>query len=57
VLEEPSPEQATITPQFIWDGAQYHYNWSTKGLPAGLYRISAKLADGTIRSVDICLTK
>ena len=36
---------------------QYHYNWSTKGLTAGLYRIFANLADGTAQSVDICLTK
>ena len=29
-----------------WDGSQYHYNWSTKGLTAGEYRIYANLADG-----------
>jgi hypothetical protein len=44
-------------PQYTWDGAQYHYSWSTKGLPAGLYRIFANLGDGTVRPVDICLTK
>ena len=42
---------------YKWDGAQYHYNWSTKGLTAGEYRIFANLADGTKPYVDICLTK
>jgi hypothetical protein len=56
-LETPEPVSASVVPQYIWDGVQYHYNWSTKGLPAGLYRIFANLADGTAHSVDICLTK
>jgi hypothetical protein len=42
---------------YTWDGSQYHYNWSTKGLAAGEYRIYANLADGTKPWVDICLTK
>ena len=42
---------------YSWDGSQYHYNWSTKGLTGGEYRIYANLADGTKRYVDICLTK
>src|SRR5262249_56242624 len=42
---------------YTWDGSQYHYNWSTKGLTAGEYRIYAGLADGTKQYVDICLTK
>ena len=42
---------------FNWHGSQYHYNWSTKGLTSGEYRIYANLADGTARYVDICLTK
>ena len=42
---------------YQWQGGQYHYNWSTKGLTAGEYRIYANLADGTARYVDICLTK
>jgi trimeric autotransporter adhesin len=42
---------------YAWDGSQYHYNWSTKGLTAGEYRIYANLADETKRYVDICLTK
>ena len=56
-LENPEPVSASVVPQYTWDGAQYHYNWSTKGLPAGLYRIFANVADGTAHSVDICLTK
>ncbi len=44
--------------QYVWAGSHYHYNWSTKGLTAGEYRIYANLADGgTGRYVDICLTK
>ena len=42
---------------YQWEGGQYHYNWSTKGLTAGEYRIYANLADGTKPYVDICLTK
>jgi len=42
---------------FKWEGGQYHFNWSTKGLTSGEYRIFANLADGTSRYVDICLTK
>jgi trimeric autotransporter adhesin len=42
---------------YSWDGSKYHYNWSTKGLTAGEYRIYANLADGNKPYVDICLTK
>ena len=42
---------------YAWDGSQYHYNWSTKGLTGGEYRIYANLADGTKQYVDICLAK
>jgi hypothetical protein len=40
---------------YTWDGSQYHYNWSTKGLANGEYRIYAALADGTKPYVNICL--
>ena len=43
--------------EFTWDGGQYHFNWSTRGLTPGEYRIFANLADGTHRSVDVCLTR
>jgi len=56
-VEDPS----TITPDpgatFTFLTDHYHYNWSTKGLTAGEYRIRANLADGTSPYVDICLTK
>ena len=40
---------------FRWDSGQYIYNWSTKGLKAGEYRIYATLEDGSKQYVDICL--
>jgi hypothetical protein len=40
---------------FRWDSGQYIYNWSTKGLKAGEYRIYATLDDGSKQYVDICL--
>jgi hypothetical protein len=54
ITEVLTPD-ATAT--YNWDGNQYHYNWSTKNLTAGEYRIYANLADGTKPYVDICLTK
>jgi hypothetical protein len=44
---------------FRWDSTLqgYIYNFSTKGLSAGEYRIYANLADGTKQYVDICLTR
>jgi large repetitive protein len=42
---------------FRWDSTaqQYIYNFSTKGLTKGEYRIFAGLDDGTSQWVDICL--
>ena len=42
---------------FRWDATaqQYIYNWSTKGLRAGEYRVYSSLDDGTKQFVDICL--
>ena len=54
VNEALTPDGATV---YTWDGNQYHYNWSTKGLFPGEYRIYASLADGTRPYVEICLTK
>jgi YDG domain len=54
VVEEVTPAAGV---SYGWDGSKYHYNWSTKGLTFGEYRIYANLADGTKRFVDICLTK
>lgn len=54
-VEEIAALSADATPVYAWDGSQYHYNWSTKGLSAGKYRIFANLEDGTSQWVDICL--
>ena len=51
------PIVADATTQYVFNGGHYQFNWSTKGLTAGEYRIYANLADGTKRFVDICLTK
>ena len=40
-------EPATSGTLYKWDGTQYHYNWSTKGVTAGFYyKIGVKLDDG-----------
>lgn len=49
--------QSDAGSQYTWDGSRYLYNWSTKGLVAGDYRIYANLAEGTIPYVDISLPK
>ena len=61
---DTAPDDATApaaTPDggspFTWTGGQYHYNWSTKGLTPGLYRLFASLGDGTVRHLDVCLSK
>ena len=36
-LEIPESVPADGGSQYKWDGTQYHYNWSTKGLAAGTY--------------------
>nr|MBA2712847.1 MBG-2 domain-containing protein [Rubrobacteraceae bacterium] len=57
-LEDPPVVTPDASNQYIFTGGQYHYNWSTKGLTAGEYRIFVTgLADGTKPYVDICLTK
>src|SRR5215211_2248160 len=54
------PTQSDLSPDgdgvYRWDGTQYHYNWSTKGIKeTGVYRVYANLADSTHRWVEICL--
>ena len=58
-LEAPITDSATAGMTFRWDTSLqgYIYNWSTKGLTAGVHRISANLADGTKQWVEVCLTK
>jgi len=53
VNETVVPDASTA---YTWDGNQYHYNWSTKGLAPGEYRIYANLADNTKPWVNICLS-
>jgi hypothetical protein len=48
---------ATSGGTFSWDGSKYQFNWSTKGLTPGEYRVYAGLGDGTRQYVDICMTK
>jgi hypothetical protein len=48
---------ASTQPVYTLNGGHYQFNWSTKGLVGGYYRIFAKLNDGTTQSVDICLAK
>ena len=38
---------ASTLPIYMLNGGHYQYNWSTKGVASGLYRIFAKLNDGT----------
>jgi hypothetical protein len=54
IAEVVAPDAGVV---YNWDGSQYHYNWSTKGLTGGEYRVYANLGDGTKRYVDICLVK
>jgi hypothetical protein len=49
-----SPESGSA---FKWTGGQYHFNWSTRGLTPGVYRLFASLADGSVRHVDVCLSR
>ena len=42
---------------YRWDGAQYVYTFSTKGLAAGEWRVWAVTADGARNYVDLCLTR
>jgi hypothetical protein len=61
VMSAPVDESVYTDPassgsNYSWDGSQYKYNWSTKGLQSGYwYRIYAKLSDGTTQSVVIGL--
>jgi hypothetical protein len=56
-LEDPTTLSPEAAATYAYTGGHYQYNWSTKNLTAGEYRIYANLADGTKRYVDICLTK
>jgi len=49
-------DAATSGTTYSWDGQQYQYNWSTKGLAPGYYwRIGVVLDDGQTYDVNIGL--
>jgi uncharacterized protein YjbJ (UPF0337 family) len=49
-------DAATSGTTYAWDGQQYQYNWSTKGLASGFYwRIGVVLDDGQTYDVNIGL--
>jgi MBG domain (YGX type) len=49
-------DPASSGSSFAWDGTQYQYNWSTKGLAAGYwYKICARFDDGQTQCVNIGL--
>ncbi|MCX6543191.1 MAG: PxKF domain-containing protein [Acidobacteria bacterium] len=56
-VEANSTAAATTGNLFRYDAAsgQYIYNWSTKGLSSGTYRISFNLGDGVSHTVDLGL--
>ncbi|HEX4720008.1 MAG TPA: PxKF domain-containing protein, partial [Thermoleophilaceae bacterium] len=57
--ETVAADDPTAGAEYRWDSSaqQYIYNFSTKNLTAGEYRVYAGLGDGITYSVDICLTK
>ena len=50
VLENPVDVAPTTGEEFLYDdeSGQYIYNWRTKGLEPGTYRLSIDLGDGTV---------
>ncbi len=56
VDETAYSDPATSGSTYTWNGSQYQYNWSTKGVTAGFYyRIGVQLDDGQIYYVNIGL--
>jgi hypothetical protein len=54
-VESASTAAATTGSQFRYDDGKYIFNWSTKGLSAGTYKLSANLGDGVSHTVQISL--
>jgi len=50
-----STSAATSGNLFRYSGGQYIFNWSTKGLAAGMYRVTVDLGDGVDRHYDVTL--
>ncbi|HVF06123.1 MAG TPA: HYR domain-containing protein [Frankiaceae bacterium] len=58
-VETPPEASSTTGTTYRWDstGQQYIYNFSTKGLTAGEWRVWAQTGDGQSHYVDLCLTR
>ena len=50
-------EYEDVVPVYSLNGGHYQYNWSTKNVPTGLYRIFAILQNNQQVYTDICLAK
>ena len=57
VNEAGTSATATTDGLFRWDSAdqQHVYNWSTKGLAPGAYKLSVRLDDGQVQTVVVVL--
>jgi hypothetical protein len=55
VVEASSTAAATTGNLFRYAAGQYIFNWSTKGLTIGTYRLTINLGDGVTRTVDVSL--
>jgi hypothetical protein len=56
-MEAVTNVAATSGNTFRYDpvAGQYVFNWSTKGLSSGTYRLKIDLGDGGMRTVDVSL--
>jgi hypothetical protein len=54
-VEATSTAAATTGSAFRYDDSQYVFNWSTKGLAPGTYRVEADLGGGVTHAVQISL--
>jgi hypothetical protein len=50
-----STSAATTGNLFRYSGGQYIFNWNTKGLAAGTYRLTIDLGDGVSHQADVTL--
>jgi VCBS repeat protein len=54
-IDATPPGNADVGDLFRYDGSQYIYNLSTKGLTVGTWQLQVRLDDGTVHSVAIGL--
>ena len=50
-IDATASGNADVGDLFRFDGSQYIFNWSTKGLPTGTWQLQARLDDGTVHPV------